>query len=63
MKPGDLVRIVDNLLTVEDGLNDLYGIILKVHRKKYNRRLLNILLGDNRIIKLYDNEINLISEL
>lgn len=63
MKRGDLVRIVDNLLTVEDGLNDLYGIILKVHRKKYNRKLLNILLGDNRIIKLYDNEVNLISEL
>ena len=63
MKRGDLVRIVDNLLTVEDGLNDLYGIILKVHRRKYNRKLLNILLGDNRIIKLYDNEINLISEL
>ena len=59
MKRGDLVRIVDNLLTVEDGLNDLYGIILKVHRKKYNRKLLNILLGDNRIIKLYDNEVNL----
>jgi len=63
MKPGDLVRIVDNLSTVEDGLNDLYGIILTVHRKKHNRKLLNILLGDNRIIKLYDNEINLISEL
>ena len=63
MKRGDLVRIVDNLLTVEDGLNGLYGIILKVHRRKYNRKLLNILLGDNRIIKLYDNEINLISEL
>ena len=32
-------------------------------RKKYNRKLLNILLGDNRIIKLYDNEVNLISEI
>ena len=63
MKRGDLIRIINNSLTVEDGLNDLYGIILKVHRKKYNRKLLNILLGDNRIIKLHDNEINLISEI